>query len=269
MIYLQSYYTDIGTSRKTNQDSLALVKAQTDLGEVLLAAVCDGMGGHAAGELASKYCVKRLCAWFRQRFPVLLYDGRDLSGLLQEELSALVREVNERLASYGDREKLGMGSTLTAFLFASDAYYAIHVGDSRGCEITEGVRQITKDQSVVAEKVRQGLLTEEEARHQKNNVLLESVGVTHTVHPEFYSGRVVPDCCYLLCSDGFWHHLKQEEYVRYLDGRQLRDNRQIRMHLNFLTETVKSRGERDNISCVAVIPIAEENGYGKDLRAGG
>ena len=69
MKFIQSYYTDIGVKRTTNQDSLALIKAETDFGDVLLACVCDGMGGHSAGELASKYCVQQIADWFRTSFP--------------------------------------------------------------------------------------------------------------------------------------------------------------------------------------------------------
>ena len=73
MDYIQSFCSDIGSKRKTNQDSLAILKAETAYGDILLAVMCDGMGGHSEGELASKFCVTEMAEWFRKAFPDILY----------------------------------------------------------------------------------------------------------------------------------------------------------------------------------------------------
>ena len=75
MKYIQSYYTDIGTKRESNQDSVTLIKANTVFGEVLLAVICDGMGGYSEGEIASKYCVTEMNQWFKREFPKILYNA--------------------------------------------------------------------------------------------------------------------------------------------------------------------------------------------------
>ncbi|MBR5515671.1 MAG: serine/threonine-protein phosphatase [Clostridia bacterium] len=256
MQFIQSYYTDIGVKRKTNQDSLALIKADTDFGEVLLAVMCDGMGGHQSGELASKTIVVKFEKWFKTEFPVLLYKGVDES-ILKECWSRLIEESNSLLVKYGKEKGVELGSTLTAFLFIADRYYAVHVGDSRGYEISEdAINQITRDHSLLADAVRKGIMTEEEAsKDSRKNILLECVGITDNVKVDFYSGNIKEKHTYLLCSDGFWHFLDIEDYTHYLSGERIEDNKMLRMHLNFLVETVKQRGEKDNISVIGVIPL--------------
>lgn len=260
MKYIQAYYTDIGNKRKLNEDSLALLKACTHFGEVLLAVVCDGMGGHSSGELASRYCVQRFSEWFKRDLPEILY-GQMEPQTLNAAWTKLVEDINYRLASAGEQRKAGMGSTLTAFLFCQDRYYSVHVGDSRGYEITmDGVRQLTRDQSLIASKVESGQMTAEDAKNsQEKNYLLECLGITDHVNMIFTSGQIKPNTTYLLCSDGFWHFLMPGDLERYLSAKALRSSQIVRMHLNFLVEQVKMRGEKDNISAVAVIPCEDVN----------
>lgn len=257
MKFIHSYYTDIGTTRGKNQDSLALVKAETDVGEVLLTVVCDGMGGHSVGELASKYCVESFVSWFKNDFPVLLYDAFS-EDILEGQWRSLVNSINRKLVTYGKAYQLELGSTLTACLFCRGRYYIAHVGDSRCYLISDtGVKQLTRDHSVVAAEVEKGILTAEEAkRDRRRNVLYESVGITSKMNMEFYCGNVESGQTFLLCSDGFWHFLSEDEISRYLSAKTIKDNKMMRMHLNYLVEQVKIRGERDNISAIGVILLA-------------
>jgi len=258
MKFIQSYYTDVGIKRKCNQDSLALIKADTDFGEVLLAIICDGMGGHQSGELASKVCIKNFSKWFKTKLPHLLYTGLNYEWL-KDEWHDLICDTNASLVRKKEESGVEMGSTATAFLFVKGKYYAVHVGDCRGYEITNKVRQITKDHSLVALKVEQGLLTREEAKSDKRaNILLESIGITKSVNMEFYTGDIQSSSSFLICTDGLWHQLKENEIERYLSKGQITNNKMLRMHLNFLTETVKNRGEKDNISAIGVIPVVHE-----------
>jgi len=256
MEFIQSYYTDVGTKRRCNQDSLALIKADTDFGEVLLAVICDGMGGHQSGELASKLCIKNFSKWFKTKLPHLLYTGFYYEQL-KDEWRNLIHDTNSSLFREKEKSGVEMGSTATAFLFLEGQYYAVHVGDCRGYEITNKIRQITKDHSLVALEVEQGLLTKEEAKSDKRaNILIESIGITQNVNMEFYTGKIQSSSSFLICTDGLWHQLEENEIERYLSKGQIADNKMLRMHLNFLTETVKYRGEKDNISAIGVIPVA-------------
>ena len=254
MKYLQAYYSDVGTKRAINEDSLALIKAETHFGDVLLAVLCDGMGGHSAGELASKYVVERFSRWFKSDFPRLLYEGFDAASL-KAVWTQLIRDINFKLAAYGENNTSELGSTLTAFLFCQDQYYVAHVGDCRGYEITDQTVQLTNDQSFIASEVERGALTPEEAQNdRRRNYLLECLGITFHVNMFFTCGTIQEDATYVLCTDGFWHCLRDGELQRYLSSKAVKTNQTMRMHLNFLVEQVKMRGEKDNISAIAVIP---------------
>lgn len=256
MQYIQSYFTDIGIKRKSNQDSLALLKADTDFGEILFAVMCDGMGGHQCGELASKTIVKKFEKWFKVEFPSMFYNGLEFEAL-KTNWTKLIHECNSLLVKHGEKNGIEMGSTLTAFLFVQNRYIAAHVGDSRGYVISENdVKQITNDHSFLADAVRKGKMTEAEAKADKrSNILLECVGITKTVNIDFYTGEIERKKCYVVCSDGFWHRLENEELTYYLSGKQFKDNKILRMHLNYLVEMVKQRGEKDNISVIGIVPV--------------
>ncbi len=256
MKYIQSYFTDIGIKRKTNQDSLALLKADTDYGEVLFAVMCDGMGGHQSGELASKTIIKNFERWFKIEFPSLLYNGLGFD-ILKANWTRLIKECNMSLVRYGEKNGIEMGSTLTAFLFVQNRYFAAHVGDSRGYEIsTDRATQLTDDHSLLADAVRKGRLSPEEAKRDKRkNVLIECVGITKSINIDFYTGEVKRQHTYLLCTDGFWHKTLDKELSHYLSGNQFKDNKMLRMHLNYLVEQVKLKGEKDNISVIGVVPV--------------
>lgn len=258
MYFMQSYYTDVGIKRKTNQDSLVLLKADTDKEEILLAVICDGMGGHQSGELASKVIVEAFERWFKLELPRLIYKDFCSSTII-EQWNDIINSCNETLVRYGQSKKIEMGSTMTAVLLFGERYYIAHVGDSRAYMISEdGVKQLTLDQSLVAEAVRNGELTEEEAlRDRRRNVLTECVGITDSVSPLFFEGNVDEKNSFLVCTDGFWHNLTEEELGRYLSGNQFQSNKMIRMHLNYLVETCKQRLEKDNISAICIVPRKE------------
>jgi len=182
MRYIQSYFTDRGTTRPTNQDGVLLAKAETDAGEVLLAAVCDGMGGHAMGELASAHCIRKLDRWFSRSLPEIAARGGNMIDAAASSLARLAEECNRELYEYGRRGGIGLGSTMTAFVFAGGRYGAVQVGDSRGIVIfKKNALQITEDQSLVADEARRGIITAEEARRdRRRNVLLSASGSRRT-----------------------------------------------------------------------------------------
>lgn len=255
MKFLQSYFTDIGIKRKSNQDSVGIYKAETDLGEVLLVVLADGMGGYQHGELASKTCVLQMEQWFKHTLPDIIYSGYN-EEIIKSSMEDEVLKCNARLYNYGKDNEIELGSTLTAFLFIQDNYYAVHVGDSRGYIIDTGLHQITRDHSLIAQELEQGLITKEEAKTDKRvNILLECVGITPEITMDFFTGKIKNKNTFVICCDGFWHKLTEDEYVRYLSGEMINNNKTMRMHLNLLVDTVKLRGEKDNISVIGVTAI--------------
>ena len=255
MEFVQSFHTDKGGHRKSNQDSLAIVKAAAESGETLLALVCDGMGGYAQGELASKYCVTKIVDWFKTRFPSIVQSSadKDWRNAVQTELDFLIKNINEHLVFFVREHDIKIGSTVTGIIFWKQTYLIFHAGDTRAYLFTDRLRQITADDSVVAQKLSEGKITEEEARnYEKKNVLTNCVGVSSGVTVKFYIGSYNGRECFLLCSDGFWHNLEIEEMERYLQPEQICTERDMKMHLEYLTNLCYERGERDNATAVGI-----------------
>ena len=254
MDYIQSFCSDIGSKRKTNQDSLALLKAETAYGDILLAVMCDGMGGHSEGELASKFCVTEMADWFRNAFPDILYAGVGPAAL-KNDWKHLLEDVNLLLFRYGEKYHSQLGSTMTACLFWGSQYFCVHVGDSRMYEISDEVLQVTRDHSWVEQEIAKGNLTREEAEHdRRRNILLECMGITDSVLMDFYTGEIIPDTVYLLCTDGFWHCQKPGEMKQLCRGETIHSNKELQDILENLVDMALDRGEKDNISVIGVVP---------------
>ena len=247
-----STHTDKGIKKDTNQDSLLIKVAQTDYGKVLLAAVCDGMGGLAKGEVASAALVRVLSSWFEEEFPDLLYQGLSLESL-QRSLESLIYSANDRIGSYGRALHVDMGTTVVLLLIVDHVYYIGNVGDSRVYILREDLRQITKDQTFIQREMDEGRMTWEEARQDsRRNMLLQCVGASQTIIPDFYTGQVEPGSMFLVCSDGFRHVVSPEELYEYLSPYRLLNEQTMKESLVYLTELNKYRREVDNISAVLI-----------------
>ncbi len=245
-------HTDIGIKKNTNQDSVLMKVAQTDYGNVTFAAICDGMGGLAKGELASATLVRMLSKWFEEQFPEMLYQGLSMETL-QESWSSLIYQANAKISSYGNALHTSMGTTMVVLLIVGQMYYIGNVGDSRIYSIKEELTQITKDQTVVQREMDLGNMTYEEARRDpRRNVLLQCVGASQVIEPDFYTGTVDPGTMFLLCSDGFRHVISPEELYEYLTPYRVLNEQAMKESLVYLTELNKYRQEVDNISAALV-----------------
>lgn len=164
--------TDKGKTRAVNQDALLLQQAVCGRRRYVLAAVCDGLGGLEKGELASSEVLRSLADWFQSRFPEVLMAGfpeRELLG----DWKNLVHTENERLRTYGEKQGIVLGTTLTAALFTEENWYCVHVGDSRLYEIAaDTARQLTRDHSLAAEAVERGFMTREEGERDRRRSVL-------------------------------------------------------------------------------------------------
>ena len=176
MRYLSAFYTDIGTQKKSNQDSLLIQEANTATGTTLLAVLCDGLGGLQKGEIASAERIKAFSAWFQYQYPVLL-NQRFTAYVLRERWSQLVSETHRKLTAYGKTRGLSLGTTVEAVLFCEKRYYVFHIGDCRVYKKTGVLQQITKDQTYIQQEMDYGRMTLEEAiKDPKRNMLLQCVG---------------------------------------------------------------------------------------------
>lgn len=254
MDFLISAHSDIGIRKSTNQDSVLMQVAKTNYGKVAFAVVCDGMGGLAKGELASATLIQAFADWFTNDFKVLLAEGFHESSLYHQ-WGTIVEETNTRITQYGNRNRLQLGTTLAAVLLFDRKYYCINVGDSRVYQINQTLNQITKDQTYIQREMDMGRMTPEEAKvDPQRNVLLQCVGASTVVVPDYFSGDIQEQDVYMLCSDGFRHIITPEELYAYLNYNSAQNEQEMNENMVYLTELNKYRREDDNIS-VAMIKV--------------
>lgn len=266
-----TYCTDVGTEKDINQDSALMMTADTQDGPVSLLMVCDGMGGITMGEYASGSVVRYFADWFERVFPDRMKDGVTIEEIGREWKDMLIG-LDCSFREYGRENNLKMGTTITGMLFWNNRYLLAQSGDSRAYEIGWSVRQLSEDQSYVQNQIKLGKLTLEEAkRHPKRSVLTDCIGGSRPSVPVCTYGRVKRDRVYLLCSDGFVHEIAGRELLHmqtvYKGSRQAERQRFLRG----MVESVKLRGERDNITAVTVktsgkLQHGEDRGFFFHLR---
>lgn len=252
MDFLTCAVTDVGISKKTNQDSYLIKTANTKIGKVVFAAVCDGMGGLAKGELASATVIKAFSDWFNISFPQLLHFGIN-EKLITQQWNAIIQEQNRKIMAYGRSQGIQLGTTICAILMTQTHYYYLNVGDSRLYEIAGYLKQITVDQTLVQREVEYGKITEEQAKvDPRRSILLQCVGCNEKVNPFISSGVLVSNATYMLCSDGFRHAITPDEIYSYLNPVHMTTKENMRYQLSTLITINKQRMENDNITALAV-----------------
>src|SRR5437016_8024335 len=246
--YRSAAKTDVGMKREHNEDSFLV---NEDLG---LYVVCDGMGGHAGGETASRLAVQTierelLSAKLRPDDPFASerpLEDTPLAGALREAVEGACAAVFR--TSRANPELAGMGTTCISLLVNADQALVGHVGDSRAYLVRDGqVWQLSEDHSLVNEQVRAGLLTDEEARHSRlKNIITRSVGFEEDVLVDVIGGETRGGAKFLLCSDGL---------SNLIDNDEIRDAL-LRTELDqvpeMLIQLANSRGGDDNITVIAV-----------------
>lgn len=234
--------SDKGTYRAENQDSFDVAQLQ----DGLLAVVCDGMGGAAAGFLASDMACARFVGQARSR---LEKNPDDDCRTLKDAAEAANRKVFH-FAS--DREEYsGMGTTLVAGFFRRDSATIVNIGDSRAYRISrEGVVQISKDHSVVQSMVDRGELTAAQARkHPRRNLITRAVGTDAFVDCDIFEISIKPGDRFLLCSDGLTNAVEDAEIHRLImaaDGSEAA--------CRALVEAALQNDARDNVTAVVISP---------------
>lgn len=253
MNFIVSARTDIGISKSTNQDSLSMRVINTShQGRMVMAVLCDGMGGLEKGEVASASVIRAFDEWMWNVLPGMCSVPLN-ENVIRDQWTQIIINQNQTIKFYGARQGVKLGTTAVVMLLTQDRYFVLNVGDSRAYEIREGVKQITADQTFIAREIALGNMTEEQAKTDaRRNVLLQCVGASDEVYPDFFTGAVLPDTVYMLCSDGFRHEISPEEIYQKLCPSVLMDEYSINTNAEALIELNKSRSERDNIS-VSVI----------------
>jgi serine/threonine protein phosphatase PrpC len=243
--------SEIGHARENNEDKFDFYEPDE---EPLLAArgsvylVCDGMGGHNAGQIASELAAKQF-----------LHAYYHLGGTAQEAARHAILQAHHYIAEMASKipSRYGMGTTLTALILKQDEGILAHVGDSRCYRLREGVfEQLSRDHTLVAHLVEQGILTPEQARyHPQRNVIRQAVGVadpSEPLEPDIETFALQVGDLYLLCSDGLTDMVDDAEIEAIL-----RDEPPTRAAWR-LVDRALANGGRDNITIVLVRIVALE-----------
>ncbi len=230
--------THVGVVRSGNEDSFLLDYKHG------VFIVADGMGGHAAGEVASEMAVE-----------IIARELKNLRGLSDgdtyERIRLAIRTANQSIfeRTLAEADKRGMGTTTTVLVLSGNRYLVGQVGDSRAYLLrSRHLIQLTKDHSYVQEQVDAGLLTAEQARtHPYSNVITRCVGANEDVVPDVYFGTLEQDDVILLASDGLTGMLEDEQLAKLL---QAGDPPEV--VVNRLIAEANRRGGLDNITAIIV-----------------
>ena len=252
MDFYSAAATDAGTRRKENQDNLYVEQFVTEQGKIAFAVLCDGMGGMEHGEIASEMLVSAFYQWAKDALrgePRLPLE----EDTIRRQWTEAVAAQNEAIRVRGKEMGCVMGTTVTALLLTESRYYILNIGDSRAYELGTEVRQLTEDHTVLADEVRLGNISPEQARNAPmNDVLTRCVGIDPEVRPDFFAGDTKAGAVYMLCSDGFRHCVTEAEMLEALMPRNQQYITWLKEANEFLISLNKARGETDNISVAAI-----------------
>jgi serine/threonine protein phosphatase PrpC len=234
--------TDIGCKRANNEDSYGYDNAPH------LYVVCDGVGGGAAGEVASSTAVRILIESFEAQS--LASDGGSELPI-ENRLLYSIQEANRvvRETALGNPEFQNMGTTLVCACLDGSRILIGNVGDSRAYLIREGAcLQITQDHSLLDEQIRSGMITPEMAANSGlQSVITRAIGAAETVEPDFFAAELQPEDLLLLATDGLTRYLQPEEIASIATPQM-----ELPAICYNLVELTKQRGGADNITCIVV-----------------
>jgi protein phosphatase len=237
--------TDVGMVREVNQDYV--FSTETSIGKLPnLLVVADGMGGHRAGEYASRLAVEVL--------------KQELAASTEESPEAMMKNAitraNERVleAARQDAKLSGMGTTLVAATVIDRTLYFANVGDSRLYLLSDDIKQLSKDHSLVQEMVRLGGINQEEAKsHPDKNIITRAIGAKDDVDIDFYEYRLKKGDIILMCTDGLSNMVEDEEILHIV-----KCSRDVVEAVEQLIERAKEHGGSDNIGVIVAEPFADE-----------
>ena len=233
--------TDIGMCRKMNQD--CCYTSELPVGNLPnLFIVADGMGGHNAGEYASRYTVDTFVA-------VAAACPHTRPALILEEA---IKKANEGLLDKAaqDTSMWGMGTTVVAAVLLNGRLFAANIGDSRLYIVNEAMRQVTRDHSYVEEMVRRGEIRREAARwHPDKNIITRAVGAVKDIQIDFFETDIGCGDEILMCSDGLTNMVEEEEIRRIVKGQRDTVEKAERLIL-----AANQNGGKDNITVIVIDP---------------
>lgn len=234
--------TDIGVKRKMNQDFVYC--EQNQVGSLPnLYIVADGMGGHKAGDFASRFSVGKVVEYIqgsKLTSPIRLFDEA-----IKNTNALLLNEAKE------NPNLEGMGTTLVVATIVDDILYVGNIGDSRLYVIHDDIKQITRDHSLVEEMVKNGELDKSEARfHPNKNIITRAIGASGDAIPDFFEVSLKEEDIILMCSDGLSNMIDDTEIFEIVTSKK----DEIKSAVRDLIEKANEYGGKDNITVIVVKP---------------
>lgn len=233
--------TDVGMVRSDNQDYFFFTKEPVgSLKNLFL--VADGMGGHRAGDMASRFTVETFVRLVKS------YEYTDTVTILTEAVTRVNTLLLEKAGESEDYE--GMGTTLVAATIDGNTLKVANVGDSRLYLVGDDICQVTRDHSLVEEMVLRGQLEKEEAKtHVNKNIITRAIGAGDTVMPEIFSADLSPGVKILMCSDGLTNMLDDNNIARIIKEAPSADEA-----VNELIASANEAGGKDNVTALVIDP---------------
>ncbi|MEC1263540.1 protein-serine/threonine phosphatase PrpC [Bacillus subtilis] len=251
---LTALKTDTGKIRQHNEDDAGIFKGKD---EFVLAVVADGMGGHLAGDVASKMAVKAMGEKWNEAETIPTAPSDCEKWLIEQILS-----VNSKIYDHAQAhdECQGMGTTIVCALFTGKTVSVAHIGDSRCYLLQDGdFVQVTEDHSLVNELVRTGEISREDAEHHpRKNVLTKALGTDQSVSIDTRSFDIEPGDKLLLCSDGLTNKVEGTELKDILQSDSAPQEK-----VNLLVDKANQNGGEDNITAV-LLELALQVEEGED-----
>lgn len=234
--------SDIGKNREMNQDYV--YTSENAVGNLPnLFIVADGMGGHKAGEFASKFTVETIVESVRTN------EQKEPVRIVEEAIQTANRELIQKARQ--DETMAGMGTTVVVVTVIGDKAFVANVGDSRMYVIGKEISQITRDHSLVEEMVRMGELAKDAAKdHPDKNIITRAVGAAQDVDVDFFEVELYPQDYILMCSDGLTNMVEDEDIRRIVQSQ-----RDVAERVEKLVETANDHGGQDNITVVVIEPF--------------
>lgn len=236
---MRSYgLTDIGISRKYNQDySLECDEPIGNLDNLYV--LCDGLGGHNAGEFASENAAE------------IFFDVAEDSDshMPLSIFREAINKVNSLIYRKGKEPAYaGMATTLVGCTIRDDTAYVINVGDSRAYIIGDDITQITIDHSYMGELISEGRISRDEARfHKKNNVITKAIGAEKTIEPDYFQVDIEDDEIIMLCSDGLYNMVSEQTIKSVVESEG-----SLKKKVERLIQLANEAGGRDNIAVILI-----------------
>lgn len=236
------FKTDRGRQRSNNEDAFFILPEQK------IYVIADGVGGHNSGEIASRFAVQQI-AEYVVKHPIS--EGTDDEDLKHYFLNCF-RQANQKLYAMAKEndQNIGMATTMVLVYLNQKNAYIVNVGDSRAYLIRDKlIRQVTEDHTYVNQLLKSGAITKEEAeQHPKRNMITRAIGGAETISPDFYQFKIYEGDLILMCTDGLYGELTEQEIYAMAQGR-----RSMHRLANDYVKAANERGGKDNVTVICIM----------------